>query len=320
MHVPDGIVPFWLQIALLAVTGVALFVAYRKVRMQFDDRLVPFMGVLAAVIFAAQLVNFPIPPFSSGHLVGSTLLAVMVSPWVAMIIMALVLLVQALFGDGGILTYGLNAFNMAIFSVIVGYGLAVLLYRSLNKHTSKNRSVLISTGLAAFVTTVLAAVVLGLELFTVPGFSFEALLAIIWVHVIIAVGEGILTAVILGYFVKANPRLVLLLKEDEEKPEEEPTEEEQKSWLLRQTAPVLVTSIALVAFLILAGLASGNPDGFEWALFIFAGVPEPEGAFGGIFAFLQESPIVDFLTGFVGIIAVLGLGVLLFRFATRKKA
>jgi hypothetical protein len=110
----------------------------------------------------------------------------------------------------------------------------------------------------------------------------------------------------------------MLLKE-EEKPEAEPTEEEQKSWLVRQTVPVLVTSIALVAFLILAGFASGNPDGFEWALFVFAGVPEPEGVFGGIFAFLQESPIVDVLTGVLGIIAVLGLGVLLFRFATRKK-
>jgi cobalt/nickel transport system permease protein len=318
MHVPDGIVPLWLQITLLVVTGLTLVFAYRKVRMHFDDRLVPFMGVLAAVIFAAQLVNFPIPPFSSGHLVGSTMLAVMVSPWVAMMIMALVLLVQALFGDGGILTYGLNAFNMAIFSVIVGYGLAVFLYRSLNRHMSRNRSVLISTGLAAFVTTVLAAIVLGLELFTVPGFSFEALMAITWVHVIIAIGEGILTAVILGYFVKANPSLVMLLKE-EEKPEAEPTEEEQKSWLVRQTVPVLVTSIALVAFLILAGFASGNPDGFEWALFVFAGVPEPEGVFGGIFAFLQESPIVDVLTGVLGIIAVLGLGVLLFRFATRKK-
>ena len=75
-----------------------------------------------------------------------------------------------------------------------------------------------------------------------------------------------------------------------------------------------------VAFLIFAGLASGNPDGFEWALFVFAGIPEPEGVFEGLFAFLQESPVVDVLTGLLGIAAVLGLGLLFFRFVTRKKA
>ena len=175
--------------------------------------------------------------------------------------------------------------------------------------------------------TVVAAFALGIELLTVPGFSFGALLAITGVHTIIGVGEAILTAVILGYFVKANPKLVSLLGEhreaqpDEEdiEREDELTEEEQRSWLARQTVPVLLTSIAIVAFLILSGLASGNPDGFEWALFVFAGVPEPAVAFEGIFAFLEESPLVDVLTGTIGIAAVLGLGYLLFKFATRKK-
>ena len=76
------------------------------------------MGVLAAVVFAAQLVNFPVPP-SSGHLVGSTLLAVMLGPWCGMLIIGMVLFVQALYGDGGILTYGLNFFNMGINRVIM---------------------------------------------------------------------------------------------------------------------------------------------------------------------------------------------------------
>jgi len=111
LHVPDGIVPLWLQIILLAVSGAVLVLSLRVVNRKFDNRLVPYMGVLAAVIFAAQLINFPVPPFSSGHLVGSTLLAIMVGPWVAALIMALVLFVQALYGDGGIITFGLNFFN-----------------------------------------------------------------------------------------------------------------------------------------------------------------------------------------------------------------
>ncbi|MFX1485307.1 MAG: energy-coupling factor ABC transporter permease, partial [Promethearchaeota archaeon] len=73
MHVPDGIIPLWLQILLLVVSATMMVISYRKVKSRFDERLVPFMGVLAAVIFAAQFVNFPVPPFSRGHLVGSTL-------------------------------------------------------------------------------------------------------------------------------------------------------------------------------------------------------------------------------------------------------
>ena len=328
MHVPDGIIPLWLQVTLLAVTGVMMYISYRRVKERFDDRLVPFMGVLAAVIFAAQLVNFPIPPFSSGHLVGSTLLAVMVSPWVAVLIMAMVLFIQALFGDGGILTYGVNAFNMAVFSVFVGYGIALVIYRFAKRYTSKQRSAILSTAIASFSVTVFAAFLLGLELFSVPGFGIEALGAITFVHVIIGVGEAILTSVILGYFVRANPSLVLLLRSgesevalgDEDTVPTDEAEDEPKEpvWSPRYVIPVLVTSVVLVVFLVLAGLASENPDGFEWALFIFAGVPEPELAFEGLFSFLEAGPFADVLTGLIGIAIALAIGYLVFSYLGRK--
>jgi cobalt/nickel transport system permease protein len=189
-----------------------MLISYRKVKSRFDDRLVPFMGVLAAVIFAAQLVNFPVPPFSSGHLVGSTLLAMMVGPYVALMIMALVLFVQALYGDGGILTYGLNLFNMGIFSVFLGYGLALLVFKGLRRFVTKERATLVAAGVASFLVTVAAAFVLGLQLLTVAGFNLTALAAITGVHVVIGVGEAILTSIILIYFVKANPQLVMFLR------------------------------------------------------------------------------------------------------------
>ncbi|MBY8998632.1 MAG: energy-coupling factor ABC transporter permease, partial [Candidatus Thorarchaeota archaeon] len=148
---------------LLVVSASMMAIAYRKVKQRLSEKIVPFMGVLAAVIFAAQLVNFPVPPFSSGHLVGSTLLAVMVGPWVAMIIMALVLFVQALYGDGGILTYGLNLFNMGIFSVVLGYGLALLMFKTLRRVMQKEKSTVLSAGVASFFVTVAAAFVLGLQ-------------------------------------------------------------------------------------------------------------------------------------------------------------
>jgi len=317
MHVPDGIVPLWLQIMLLVVSALMLIVAYGRIKTRFDDRLVPFMGVLAAVIFAAQLVNFPVPPFSSGHLVGSTLLAVMLGPWPAMMIMALVLFVQALYGDGGILTYGLNFFNMGVFSVLLGYGLAFFLFKIIKRTLSKENATLLSAGTASFIVTVSAAFVLGLELFTVGGFGVEALLAITGVHVIVGFGEAILTTVILLYFVKANPQLVSFLREKEEIDQEDEVEDEQvvisRRQLMNQTIPVVAASIIITAIVVLVGLASENPDGFEWALFVFAGVAEPEHGFEGIFASLSGGQFLDVLLGSFGILIALGLGFLVFR-------
>ena len=324
MHVPDGIIPLWLQITLLAVSAVMAVLSYRKIKARFDDRLVPFMGVLAAVIFAAQLVNFPVPPFSSGHLVGSTLLAVMVNPFVALMIMALVLFVQALYGDGGILTYGLNLFNMGVFSVFLGYGISLILFKTLRRIITKERATLVSAGIAAFIVTVAGAFVLGLELLTVPGFGVEALAAITGVHVIIGVGEAILTSVILLYFVKANPQLITFLKDESKEPEATDEAEDQEDtvvkprFTIKKAASVLAISLILISSITLFGLASENPDGFEWAIFQYAGVLEPEHGFEGIWSFLGDNQIVNAFTGSVGIFAVLGLAYLIFRRSSQE--
>ncbi len=215
MHVPDGIIPLWLLLLLYAVSGLFLAFSIRRINNRFDDRLVPYMGVLAAVIFAAQLVNFPVPPFSSGHLVGSTLLAVMVGPFAGIVIMALVLFVQALYADGGLLSYGLNLFNMGVFSCFFGWGISLLLFKGMRKAMDEKRAVVIGTSIAAFITTVTAAFVLGLELLSVSGFNELALAAITGVHLVIGVGEAILTSVILLYFVRAKPKLISFLKDSD---------------------------------------------------------------------------------------------------------
>jgi len=214
MHVPDGVLPVWLLVIMYLMSGLMLVISVKRINKKFDDRLVPYMGVLAAVIFAAQLVNFPVPP-SSGHLVGSTLLAVMLGPWAGMLIIGMVLFVQALYGDGGILTYGLNFFNMGIFSCLVGWILALLIFKGLKRFADEKKSVLISTAIASYATTVLAAFVLGLELLAVPGFGVVALSAITIVHAFIGIGEAVLTFMILLYFVKAKPQVISFLKESE---------------------------------------------------------------------------------------------------------
>ena len=213
MHVPDGYLPLWLLGLMYLVSGLALFVAVRKINNTFDEKIVPYMGVLAAVIFAAQFVNFPVGPFS-GHLVGSTLLAVMVGPYAGLLIMALVLFVQALYGDGGILSYGLNVFNMGVFSSFFGWALALVLFKGFKKVVDEKHAVLGATAVSSYVTTVASAAVLGLELLTVPGFE-SAYSLMLLAHVFIGFGEAILTFVILLYFVRARPKLISFLSESD---------------------------------------------------------------------------------------------------------
>ena len=212
MHVPDGIVPLWLSALLFGVSLIFLVASVKIVNRKFDERVVPYMGVLAAVIFAAQLVNFPIPP-ASGHLVGSTLLAVMLGPWAGMLIIALVLFVQALYGDGGLIAYGLNFFNMGVIGCFTGWSIALVLFKGMKRVMDEKKSVLVATAIAAFISTVISAFVLGLQLLTVDGFGIEALVLITGVHGIIGIGEAILTTVILLYFVKAKPKVISFLKD-----------------------------------------------------------------------------------------------------------
>ena len=214
MHVPDGVLPLWVYILFLAISLPILAIAIRNVNRRFDDRLTPYMGVLAAVIFAAQFVNFPVPP-SSGHLIGTTLLAVMLGPWAAMVIIALVLFVQALYGDGGLFAFGLNFFNMGFVGAVLGWGLSLMLFKGLKKIRSEQVSVLIAAPIAAYLTTTVSAFILGLELLTIPGLGFEFVFIITGIHAIIAIGEAILTFVILLYFVKAAPKMIAFLKGSE---------------------------------------------------------------------------------------------------------
>ncbi|MFW9920822.1 MAG: energy-coupling factor ABC transporter permease [Candidatus Thorarchaeota archaeon] len=214
MHVPDGVLPFWMYVLFLVISIPILGYAVQRVNKRFNERLTPYMGVLAAVIFAAQLVNFPVPP-ASGHLVGTTLLAVMLGPWAAMVIMALVLFVQALYADGGLLAFGLNFFNMGILGAVLGWSISLLLFKGLKRIRNEKTAVLIATPIAAFAVIIASAFVLGMELLTIPGLSFDFVIIITGIHGIIAVGEAILTFVILLYFVRAKPSLVSFLKDSD---------------------------------------------------------------------------------------------------------
>ncbi|VEG53806.1 cobalamin (vitamin B12) biosynthesis protein CbiM [Mycolicibacterium aurum] len=218
MHMSDGIVNAPISLLFAGVALVALAVCVAKARIELDERTVPLAGLVAAFIFAVQMVNFPILPGVSGHLLGGALAAILVGPFTGALCVAIVLIVQALlFADGGVTALGTNITNMSVIGVAAGYGTAVLLYRLVRRR--RNDVPVPAVGAVAFVAaiigTVCAAMGFVLEyalggaattsLGTVAAYMFGT-------HVLIGIGEGIITALTVMAVVRARPDLVYLLR------------------------------------------------------------------------------------------------------------
>lgn len=242
---------------LWVATGSMVVYCSRKVTLEHDDRKVALMGVLGAFIFAAQMINFTIPGTgSSGHIGGGLLLAVLLGPHAAFLVMASVLGVQALFfADGGLLALGCNIFNLAFFPCFVAYP---LLYRTIVKnHAGRNR---IWTG------TIIAAVI-GLQLGSL-GVVFETVVSGIAdlpfltfltlmqpIHLAIGVIEGGVTAAVILFIRNARPE-ILTWADNGQPPKAEP---------LRNVA-IAFLAMALVTGCLFSWFASAKPDGLEWTI------------------------------------------------------
>ncbi|OBB56266.1 cobalamin biosynthesis protein CbiM [Mycobacterium sp. 852013-51886_SCH5428379] len=217
MHMSDGIInaPVSLLFGVIALGAIAFSVA--RARAELDERAVPLAGLVAAFVFAVQMVNFPILPGVSGHLLGGALAAILVGPFTGALCLAIVLVVQALlFADGGVSALGTNIVNMSVIGVAAGYGTAVVLYTVARRRSDVSVPTLgVVAFVAALVGTVCAAMgfVLeyaiggagGVSLGAVAGFMFGT-------HVLIGVGEGLITAVTVMAVARARPDLVYLLR------------------------------------------------------------------------------------------------------------
>ncbi|MER5673242.1 energy-coupling factor ABC transporter permease [Pseudonocardia alni] len=213
MHMSDGLVngPTALLFAVVAVS--ALTVAVLRARADLDDRTAPMAGLVTAFVFAVQMINFPILPGASGHLLGGALVAILVGPWVGMIAISIVLVVQALlFADGGITALGLNITNMAVIGVVVGW----LVARSLRRFAVRSRGGLVAVAfVAALLNTVVAAMgfVLEYAIGGAGGATLGTVFALMGgLHVLIGIGEGVITAATVGAVAAARPDLVYLLR------------------------------------------------------------------------------------------------------------
>lgn len=244
MHIPDGFVSVPVAGATGLVSLAGLLIASARSQAAFGVRRAPILGLTTAFIFAAQMINFPVAGGTSGHLLGGTLAAIILgSPWAGMLCIATVLIIQAvLFADGGITALGANIFNMAFVGVWVGWMLTQTLQRLFG---GSQRRLPLAAGIAAGVSVVVAAIACAIELTLSGTAPIDIVLpAMTGIHILIGIGEGLITGGVLTYLATARPDLL-------------PGEQQEfRGWL------VPVVSIVLVAG-VLSLVASAWPDGLE---------------------------------------------------------
>ncbi|WP_193043347.1 energy-coupling factor ABC transporter permease [Mycolicibacterium baixiangningiae] len=217
MHMSDGIVnaPTSLLFGVIAVAALGFCVL--RARAELDERAVPLAGLVAAFVFAVQMVNFPILPGVSGHLLGGALAAILVGPYTGALCIALVLTVQSLlFADGGVTALGTNITNMAVIGVAAGYGTAALLFAIIRRRGTVTVTVIGAIAfVAALVGTVCAAMGFVLE-YAMGGAAPASLGAVLaymgGTHALIGVGEGAITAITVVAVARVRPDLVYLLR------------------------------------------------------------------------------------------------------------
>lgn len=247
MHIPDGFLSAPLSLLMWLLAAICVGYALMRVNRDLDDRKVPLMGVMAAAIFAAQMLNFAVAAGTSGHLMGAALAAIVLGPWAAIVVMTSVIGTQALlFQDGGLLALGANMVNMALVGVAVGYAVYVTLRRWLVR---MKWALFVSAFASAWCSTVVAALFVALQLaasgtspanFAVPAMG--------GIHMLIGIGEGLITVGAVALLRVARPDLVMA----------------GQGRLPGSRALVIGGLAAAILLAILSPLASASPDGLEW--------------------------------------------------------
>ncbi len=247
MHIPDGFLSTLVSIVLWVVAIVVISYAIKRVGKDLGERQVPLMGVLAAAIFAGQMLNFTVAGGTSGHMMGAAIAAILLGPWAAVIVMTTVVGVQALiFQDGGLLALGANIFNMGIVGVAVSY----FVYRTVQKLTGGQKwGVFVGGFAAAWLSIVIAALGVALQL-SLSGTSPAniSIPAMGGIHAIIGIGEGLITLGALAFLYAARRDLLHI---GEAAP--------------KGGAAVWIFGLGIAILLaVLSPLASAHPDGLEW--------------------------------------------------------
>lgn len=209
MHIPDGFINGATSAGFGVAAAGGLGTAIKQTGRKLQERQVPLAGLVAAFVFAAQMVNFPVTAGVSGHLLGGVLAAVLVGPWAGYVVLSVVLIVQGfLFADGGLSALGLNIVNMALVGAVGGY----VLYRVILRLVPRDaRGVTLAAGIAAGISVPLAALAFVVE-YAIGGTASVSLgtvlTAMVGTHILIGIGEGLITALVVGTVVRSRPDLV----------------------------------------------------------------------------------------------------------------
>ncbi|MFE3035986.1 energy-coupling factor ABC transporter permease [Streptomyces canus] len=271
MHVPDGFIDAPISAATGVVAATAVAVSLRGARRELDERTAPLAGLVAAFIFAVQMLNFPVAAGTSGHLLGGALAAILVGPYTGVLCVSVVLLMQGiLFADGGLTALGVNITDMAVVTTVVAYAV----FRGLVKVLPRRRGSITAAAFVAAVLSVPAAAVAFTLIYAVGGTTDVSIgkvaTAMIGVHVLIGIGEAAITALTVGAVVAVRPDLVYGARGLRQKlklrvggelvdvPDTAPVaaRSHRKVWITG-----LVTSVVLAGFV--SFYASASPDGLE---------------------------------------------------------
>ena len=205
MHIPDGFLnaPTWIPAWIISAAGISY--SLKKAARSVRDRIIPLMGIMAAFIFAGQMLNFPVMGGTSGHLLGGILAGVLLGPYAGAVVISVILLVQCLvFQDGGLTALGANILNMALIGTVASYFFYALLRKILGR-----RGFLAAVALASWLSVMLASTACAIEL-AISGTSPLGIVlpAMAGVHALIGIGEAVITTLVVSYVWKTRPDLI----------------------------------------------------------------------------------------------------------------
>lgn len=207
MHIPDGFVDLKTAITTGVLSAGGVAASIYKIKKIFKAKVIVLMGMMAALIFALQMINFTIPGGTSGHLLGGALVVITLGPYAGVLVLTVVLIVQALvFMDGGVIAIGANVFNMAICGALSAFLIYMLL-----KRISKSKAMFyVGTAVASWFSVVFASFFAALELGISGTYEMGVTLkAMVLVHMVIGVGEALITTAIIAFIDRVRPDLIL---------------------------------------------------------------------------------------------------------------
>jgi cobalt/nickel transport system permease protein len=305
LHIPDGFLNLVVSLICWAITAITISVAVSRTNKSLGEKQVPLMGIMAAFIFAAQMINFPVAGGTSGHLLGGALAAITLGPWAGMLVMTAVIAVQGLLlQDGGLLVMGANILNMGLLTVAVGYGL----YRSVLGKSQTTK--LAAAGIAAWLSVMTGALATSLQLWLSGTARLDIVVpAMLGVHAVIGLGEALITVAALSFIFRTRPDLL---------GEDSASSQGSRGW-------VFAGIVIALAVVLLSPFASADPDGLERVAgdlgFLGMARSAPFQVMPDYtIPFLGTTPLSTVVAGMIGMLVVLALAFLAGRSLVKKRS